>query len=191
MTGLLLLSGGRGRRMGASKHDLPHPDGGTWGGHLVRVFRALWPEGPVVVLGEPLPDHPDLLRCEDPREGPAVALRAWAQQDVPLPPVMRWWLVACDQVRWTVPSLRAWHRRVQAVDPAASHWVLATQEGHLQPLGGFLSDGLRPALAQSSATSLTGLATSLPHRLLPADGPEWQDLDTPEARRAFEAERRS
>ena len=77
--GLLLLSGGSGTRMGAPKHALPHPGGGSWGGHLVGVFAAVFPDGPVQVLGDPLPDHPDLPRLEDPREGPAVALRTWAR----------------------------------------------------------------------------------------------------------------
>jgi len=59
--GLLLLSGGAGQRMGARKHALEHPAGGSWGGHLVRVFETVFPEGPIQVLGEPLPDSPELL----------------------------------------------------------------------------------------------------------------------------------
>ena len=84
-TGLLLLSGGAGRRMGSPKHALGHPAGGSWGGHLVRVFESVFPGGPILVLGEPLPDRPELQALEDPREGPAMALRQFDrfQNDAP------------------------------------------------------------------------------------------------------------
>ncbi len=186
MTGLLLLTGGQSRRMGAPKHSLPHPEGGTWGSHLVRVFEAVCPGGPVVVLGEPLPDRPDLPRLDDPREGPAVALRTWCA--APTPEAARWWIVACDQVRWTPDRLAVWLRRAEAADPGADRWVMAEHGGCLQPLGGFLGGSLRPLLAGSCERSLTGLAQAARRLVLPADGPEWQDLDTPEERRAFEGE---
>lgn len=172
--------------MGEPKHALAHPEGGTWGGHLVRVFGAVCPGGPVVVLGEPLPDRPGLPRLDDPREGPAVALRTWC--GAPAPEAGRWWIVACDQVRWTPDRLAAWFRRVEAADPGALHWVMAEHGDRLQPLGGVLAGGLRPVLAGSGERSLTRLALAVPHLVLPAQGPEWQDLDTPEDRRAFEAE---
>jgi len=184
--GLLLLSGGSGTRMGAPKHALDHPDGGSWGGHLVRVFAALFPGGPVQVLGEPLPDHPDLPRLEDPREGPAVALRTWARLEAPA--VDRWWVVACDQVRWTPQRLSAWARISEATDPEAARWVMALHDGHLQPLGGWLPDGFRALLAASTERSLYALATRLPHLALPSDGAEWVDVDTPEDRQAWERE---
>ncbi len=182
--GLLLLTGGRGTRMGAPKHALPHPIGGSWGGHLVRVFRALFPEGPVQVLGEPLPDHPGLPCLDDPREGPAEALRAWAR--VEAPEVDRWWIAACDQVRWTPERLTAWAHAAEAIDPEGARWVLALHGSHLQPLGGWLPAGLHPALAASAARSLVGLAESLPNVAVPAEGPEWLDADTPGERAAFE-----
>lgn len=185
MTGLLLLSGGQSRRMGVPKHALPHPEGGTWGGHLVRVFRTVCPEGPVVVLGEPLSDWPLLPRLDDPREGPAVALRTWCATQAPRED--RWWVVACDQVRWTPDRLAAWLRRVEAEDPDAAHWVMAEHGGRLQPLGSVLPGGLRSALTASDERSLSRLARSVPHRVIPTEGPEWQDLDTPEERRAFES----
>lgn len=185
--GLLLLSGGGGTRMGAPKHALEHPLGGSWGGHLVRVFAAVYPEGPVQVLGDPLPDHPDLPRIEDPREGPAVALRTWAGQEAPT--VDRWWIVACDQVRWTPPRLREWARISEVSDPAATHWVMALHDGHLQPLGGWLPDAFRARIAVSTERSLYALATRLPHLALPSDGAEWLDVDTPEDRQAWERER--
>ncbi|NWJ42044.1 MAG: NTP transferase domain-containing protein [Geothrix sp.] len=183
-TGLLLLSGGSGTRMGAPKHALAHPGGGSWGGHLVRVFAAVFPDGPVQVLGDPLPDHPDLPRLEDPREGPAVALRVWARADGP--DVDRWWVAACDQVRWTPQRLTEWARIGEAADPEATHWVMALHGGHLQPLGGWLPDGFRPSLITSTTRSLMGLATALPHLAIPCDGPEWVDVDTPEERAEFE-----
>jgi molybdopterin-guanine dinucleotide biosynthesis protein A len=184
LTGLLLLSGGEGRRMGRPKHDLPHPAVGSWGGHLAGVFEALWPSGPVVVLGEPLPDRPGLPRLDDPREGPAVALRRWCA--APAPAEDRWWVVACDQVRWTPERLEAWFQRATAADPGATRWVMAEHDGRLQPLGGFLPGLLRPALAHGTERSLIRLAQGVPHLVLPAEGPEWLDLDTPEDRRAFE-----
>ena len=185
MTGLLLLSGGQSRRMGEPKHALAHPEGGTWGGHLVRAFEAACPVGPVVVLGEALPDRPTLPRLDDPREGPAIALAHWCA--TPAPPEDRWWLVACDQVRWTPDRLVAWLRRVEVADPLAAHWVMAEHGGRLQPLGGVLAGSLRALIAGSGERSLTRLALAVPHLVLPATGPEWLDLDTPEDRRAFEA----
>ncbi len=184
--GLLLLSGGSGTRMGAPKHALAHPGGGSWGGHLVRVFATVFPGGPVQVLGDPLPDHPDLPCLEDPREGPAVALRTWARQGVPA--VDRWWVVACDQVRWTPERLAEWARIAEAADPDAAHWVIALHGSHLQPLGGWLPDGFRALLAASAERSLYALATRLPHLALPSDGAEWIDVDTPEDRQAWERE---
>ncbi len=189
--GLLLLSGGGSRRMGTAKQDLAHPEGGTWGGHLVRVFQALHPEGPIQILGEALPDHPALPRLDDPRQGPALALRHWAKILLPAAQlnVERWWVVACDQVRWTPERLEAWTQTCEAADPAAAHWVLALHEGHLQPLGGWLPQALRPALSQSTGASLLRLVQALPHLALPQEGPEWADVDTPEERSEFEAGR--
>jgi molybdopterin-guanine dinucleotide biosynthesis protein A len=152
----------------------------------VNVFEGLWPEGPIAILGEPLPDRPELLVFDDRREGPAAALRDWCA--IPAPPADRWWVVACDQARWTQARLADWFRRVEAADPAAKHWVLAEHGGHLQPLGGFLPDSLRPALAGSKESSLIALVQTVPHLVLQTQGPEWLDLDTPEDRRAFDAE---
>ncbi len=183
--GLLLLSGGAGNRMGAPKHALDHPEGGSWGGHLVRVFEAVFPGAPVLVLGDPLPDRPALPRLDDPRQGPAVALRTWASVETPA--VDRWWIVACDQVRWTPERLIDWVRACEREDPGAAHWVMALHDGYLQPLGGWFPAALRPTLAASSARSLMALADALPHLALPQDGFEWTDVDTPEERRGFEA----
>ncbi len=183
--GLLLLSGGAGNRMGLPKHALDHPAGGSWGGHLVRVFAAVFPGAPILVLGEALPDHPDLPRLDDPREGPAMALRTWAMAAVP--DVDRWWVVACDQVRWTPARLSAWAATCEVADPTAANWVMAQHGGHLQPLGGWLPQRLRPALATGSGRSLLALAEALPHLALPRDGSEWLDVDTPAERAEFEA----
>ena len=177
--GLLLLTGGLGRRFGAPKHLQPHSAGGTWGGHLVAVFEAVFPGGPARVLGEGLPDRPDLAPLADPRQGPAVALRHWASgaEDHP----ERWWIVACDQIGWTAEALRAWHRAATAADPGAEHWVLARVRGRIQPLGGFLADALVPGLARAGGRSLMALSEALPARILDADGAHWLDVDTPEA----------
>lgn len=185
--GMLLLSGGRGTRMGSPKHALDHPAGGSWGGHLVRAFRAVFPKGAVQVLGETLPDEPDLPPLEDPRLGPAKALRTWAQAEVLAPPPERWWIVACDQVRWTPASLRTWAALCQRAEPANARWVIAEHDGHLQPLGGWFPNRLRPQLAAIEANSLLGLVEALPHLVLPQLGDEWCDVDTPEERRRFQA----
>jgi molybdopterin-guanine dinucleotide biosynthesis protein A len=186
--GLLLLTGGQGSRMGAPKQNLVHPSGITWGSHLVTVFRSVFPDGPVQVLGEALVDHPDLAVMDDPRRGPAVALRHWAVGFAPIVDV--WWVVACDQVRWCEEDLQSWSELARAVDPECRHWVFGRFDGYLQPLGGFLPHSLRPALAISKACSLWALAESLPHCILDNNLPGWRDVDTPEARKDFEAENR-
>lgn len=178
MIGLLLLTGGEGRRLGGPKHLQPHPRGGTWGGYLVEVFEAVFPEGRIRVLGAPVPERPELECFADVREGPARALADWAAWEGP--GVARWWVVACDQVRWTPARLQAWNHRAEAADPAASAWVLAEHGNRVQYLGGILGGTLLDAVAASSARSLGALFDELPTRLLPESGPEWGDVDTPE-----------
>jgi molybdopterin-guanine dinucleotide biosynthesis protein A len=175
--GLVLLTGGRGRRFGAPKHLQPHPAGGTWGGYLAGVFAAVFPGGPIQLLGEALPDRPDLAPLDDPRQGPAEALRRWAGARRAHPD--RWWIVACDQIRWTPDALAAWHARAVAADPDADRWVLARHGGRLQPLGGFLADALAPRLAGAAGAALMALVDSLPCRILEAEGDQWLDQDRP------------
>lgn len=181
--GLLLLTGGRGRRFGGAKHGQPHPGGGTWGGHLVRVFREALPGGPVQVLGQALPDLPDLPCFQDAGQGPAAALEAWAAS--PVESAARWWVAACDQVRWTPETLRAWHAAAAAADPGEARWVLARDGDHLQYLGSFLASSLLPALAAAPARSLRDLLAALPATVLDWPGEVWRDVDTPEALRAW------
>lgn len=182
--GLLLLTGGRGARLGGPKHDRAHPAGGSWGGHLVRTFRAVVPQGPVQLLGSPLSEVPELRCFEDPRLGPAVALRTWAAG--PGPSVAdRWWVVACDLPRWTPVALGAWWARARAEDPLGRAWVLAEVEGRLQPLGGFLPAALAGALAASEGGRLRDLVMALPHRILTAAGGCWIDVDDSEALEDF------
>jgi len=177
--GLLLLTGGKGRRFGGPKHAQPHPRGGTWGGHLVGVFEAVFPGGPVQVLGEPLPDRPELVPMADPGQGPAAALAHWAGRAVDTPE--RWWVVACDQVRWTPEALAAWHGRVLEADPRADHWVMAQVEDYAQYLGSFLPSHQLGTLATLQAFSLRDLARGLPTLTVPWPHPCWADVDTPEA----------
>lgn len=179
--GLVLLTGGKGARLGGPKHDRAHPKGGSWGGHLVSVFRAIVPGGPIQIIGAPLPDFPELTRVEDPREGPAAALRVWAASNPP--PARRWWALACDQPRWTPEAFAAWLAEAEGVDDA---WALVVREGHRQPLGGFLSAAMLPSLARSEARSLHGLLDAVPAHELP--GPSWMggDVDTPEELFSFE-----
>jgi molybdopterin-guanine dinucleotide biosynthesis protein A len=182
--GLLLLTGGQGARLGGPKHDRPHPHGGTWGGHLVRIFEAVFPQGPIEVLGEPLPDRPELYRVEDPRQGPAVALKAWAAQGR-AGGAQRWWVVACDLPRWDEGALRGWWEQARAADPDAAVWLVAEVLGQLQPLGGFLPGRLVPTLLQVDSRRLLDLWRALPGRKLPASGGHWEDVDEPEALTRF------
>ncbi len=173
--GLALLTGGRGARLGGTKHDRPHPGGGTWGGHLVRVFRGVVPEGPVQLIGASLPDFPDLPRLDDPREGPAVALRTWAASNPP--PARRWWVLACDQPRWTEAAFAAWLVEAEGVDDA---WILTVRDGYRQPLGGFISDPVLSILARTRGRSLHALLDQVPVRELPGRFWMGDDIDTPE-----------
>jgi molybdopterin-guanine dinucleotide biosynthesis protein A len=183
--GLLLLTGGLGRRFGGPKHLQAHPGGGTWGGHLVAVFGSVFPEGPVQLLGQALPDHPELPPLADPSAGPAVALRHWADLTRAQPQPSRWWVVPCDQLRWTPELLIAWHQAAVAADPEATHWVMARHGGRLQPLGGFLAASLLPLIAPLPVRSLMAMAEALPSLSLDSPGEHWLDVDTPEALQAF------
>lgn len=183
--GLLLLTGGRGRRFGGPKHGQPHPSGGTWGSHLVDVFGAVFPGGPVQVLGEPLPDRPDLPLARDPGQGPAAALVQWAGQPLAASRPERWWVAACDQVRWTPEALAAWHARAAQADPGAAHWVLARHGDHLQYLGGFMASRLRPGIAGAPPGSMRSLVLGAPHLILDDPSDSWLDVDTPGAREAW------
>lgn len=178
--GLVLLTGGKGERLGGPKHGRPHPQGGSWGGHLVSVFRAVLPDGPIQVVGEALPDFPLLPRLDDPRQGPAVALRTWAASGPP--PARRWWVLGCDQVRWTAESFESWLTEAETGDAA---WAVTVREGRRQPLGGFIAASLLPALARAGARSLGALMDALPARELPGTGWAGEDIDTPEDLAAF------
>jgi molybdopterin-guanine dinucleotide biosynthesis protein A len=176
--GLVLLTGGKGQRLGGTKHDRPHPRGGSWGGHVLGVFRQVAPSGPVVLLGSGLPDHPELVPFEDPRQGPAVALRTWAASQ-PCP-VGRWWVVACDQLKWTASGLQTWWEEAERADPKGRAWVVAHTAGQIQPLGGFFGGELMPLLAQAEGSSLRNLMQCLP--VIAREGPvaSGLDIDTPE-----------
>lgn len=175
--GLLLLTGGQGRRLGGPKHSRRHSEGGSWGGHLVQVFETVVPKGPIQILGEPLPDRADLYSVPDEGLGGAAALIQWAGR--PAARARRWWVLACDQVRWTPEHLRTWLEMAEHHDPSASRWVVARSEGLLQPLGGFLSEGLREPMALLHHHRLTDLVRALPHLVLEWDSPVWADVDTP------------
>lgn len=175
--GLVLLTGGQGRRYGGPKHLQPHPAGGTWGGYLAGVFQAVFPDGPVQLVGDGLPDRPDLAPLADPRLGPAAALRAWAAG--PRAPARRWWLLACDQIRWTPEGLAEWYHLAAGADPGAELWVLARHRDRLQPLGGFLGEALVPRLPGLPGAALMALADALPCRVLASAGDVWLDQDRP------------
>lgn len=180
--GMLLLTGGQGRRLGGPKHDRPHPSGGTWGGHLVRVFLEVFPRGPVQILGEPLPDLEGLEGAEitvvpDPRQGPAVALTTWARSEPPA--VVRWWVVPCDQVAWTVADLSAWYSLADDADPVGRGWVMAREGEREQPLGGFIGSMLLPSLASFEETRVRDLAARLPRCIVASNAYRGLDVDLP------------
>jgi len=180
--GLLLLTGGKGARMGEPKHAIAFPGGGSWSGHLVRVFEDSFPGALVRVLGNPVPERPELRVVEDPRQGPAVALRTWAQAEEAT--LDWWWIAACDQMRWTPEALQAWFRRATT----ERRWTMGSHGGHIQSVGSWLPGELLPALREQAGHSLRSLMEQLPHRVLEVEGPEWLDLDTPEERRAWEGQ---
>jgi len=182
--GLLLLTGGQSARFGEPKHLQPHPAGGTWGTHLVDVFEDVFPGCPVQILGEGLPDRPEYPALADPRQGPAVALEHWAGLTGG-GQARRWWVAACDQVRWTPATLDSWYTRAVDADPWMRHWVLARHRGEVQYLGGWLSGDLVPELAGQRATSLWALAKAVPCLELGSEGDQWLDVDTPEALKAW------
>lgn len=179
--GMLLLTGGQGRRLGGPKHDRPHPSGGTWGGHLVRVFREVAPRGPVQILGEPLPDFGDLGTgvniVSDPRQGPAVALSTWAQSEPP--PTIRWWVVPCDQVAWTAADLLAWYSLADDADPKGRGWVMVREGEREQPLGGFMGSMLIPSLASFEESRVRDLVARLPRCIVKSDAYRGLDVDLP------------
>ena len=180
--GMLLLTGGQGRRLGGSKHDRPHPAGGTWGSHLVRVFREVFPSGPVQILGEPLPDIQDLMDTgiavvRDPHQGPAVALSTWAQSEPPL--TVRWWVVPCDQVAWTAGDLAAWYSLADDADPSGRGWVMVREGEREQPLGGFIGSTLLPSLASFEETRVRDLVARLPRCIVASDAYRGLDVDVP------------
>jgi len=181
--GLLLLTGGKGERMGAPKYALPFPGGGSWAGHLVSVFEAAFPDAELRILGNPVQERPELPVIEDPRQGPAIALQTWARTET----LERdwWWIAACDQMRWDAETLARWFQ-VAALGP---EWTLGRHQGRFQPMGSWLPGSLVPTLARQDCRSVFALVEALPHRLVDVEGPEWLDLDTPEERRAWESAR--
>ena len=187
--GLVLLTGGSSSRFGAPKHLQAHPEGGSWAYFLVRLFRQVLGEGPVRILGEPVAECPDLPRIDDPREGPARALSRWAAAETQS--VRRWWVVACDQVRWNPASLAAWHEAARQADPSGQAWVMPEILGELQPLGGFLGGELLSHLGRSTERRMLVLAGSMPNLSLPWEAEPFLDLDDAEAVAAWLRERRS
>lgn len=180
--GMLLLTGGQGRRLGGPKHIRPHPSGGTWGGHLVRVFREVFPSGPVQILGEPLLDIEDLLDTEiavvsDPHQGPAVALSTWARSEPP--PAVRWWVVPCDQVAWTAADLSAWYSLADDADPKGRGWVMVREGEREQPLGGFIGSILLPLLASFEESRVRDLVARLPRCIVASNAYRGLDVDLP------------
>ncbi len=180
--GMLLLTGGQGRRLGGPKHNRPHPSGGTWGGFLVRVFRDVFPRGPVQILGEPLPDIEDLVDngitvVSDPHQGPAVAISTWARSEPP--PTIRWWVVPCDQVAWTAADLSAWFSLAGDADPKGRGWVMAREGEREQPLGGFIGSMLLPLVASFEETRVRDMVARLPRCIVKSDAYRGIDVDFP------------
>lgn len=166
--------------MGEPKHAIAFPGGGSWSGHLVAIFEEAFPGAAVRVLGNPVPERLELHVVEDPRQGPAVALRAWALAEEA--EIDWWWIAACDQMHWSPETLQAWFRRATG----ERIWTMGRHMDHVQSMGSWMPNELLPALREQQAHSLRALMGQLPHRILDVDGPEWLDLDTPEERKAWE-----
>lgn len=141
----------------------------------MRVFRETLGPGPERVLGEALPEHPEVAVLEDPREGPAAALVRWA--GVERVQALRWWVVPCDQVHWTREFLEDWHRAAAAADPRGDFWVAAETEQGRQVLGGFLGGRLPPALARLRFRRVGELFGALPSLTRPWAWAPFEDVD--------------
>jgi molybdopterin-guanine dinucleotide biosynthesis protein A len=175
--GLLLLCGGKGQRLGGPKHLRPHPKGLSWARHLVNTFRELCPKGPVHLLGDQIPDALGLV-VKDPRQGPAVAISAWAK--IELPETRRWWIVPSDQVLWEPKNLASWLEEAENVDPDGEHWVMALESQREQPLGGFIGSKILPRLANLHETRVRDLVRTVPKIAIHSRAYQGLDVDTPE-----------
>jgi hypothetical protein len=146
------------------------------------VFREIFPNGPVQILGEPLPDIEDMMDVginlvSDPHQGPAVALFTWARSEPP--PVVRWWAVPCDQVAWTAPDLLAWYSLADAADPKGRGWVMVQESEREQPLGGFIGSTLLPSLASFEDSRVRDLVARMPRCIVKCDAYRGLDEDDP------------
>jgi molybdopterin-guanine dinucleotide biosynthesis protein A len=184
--GIIILAGGRARRLGG--RDKPGLVVGA-GSLIASVVRAGTAAGArrVVVVGPPRPGLPGVsfVREEPPGAGPVPALRrGLAEAADPWVAVL-----AAD-----LPFLRSGHLRAllaAAGDRAGA--ILADDTGRPQWLAGCWRTGaLRQAVTGYQRDSLRGLLGPLAPalvRLAPAPGepPPWLDCDTPgDLRRARE-----
>lgn len=193
-----LLSGGESRRMGRDKALLPHPEGGTWLGHTLRLLARL--DAPISLLSRH-PAHLELaqgLQAEleargvsleliaepPPWEGPLLALHRLMERH----PSERLLLCPVDMPDL---SLAALHTLLAAADDPApaqepTRLYLAHDGARLQPLLGLVpsSAPIRTHLAAAVGRGerrLQSWLVELPCQAVPLDPCAIRNVNRPEA----------
>ncbi len=181
-----LLSGGASRRMGTDKALLPHPEGGTWLEHSLRLLGEL--AVPISLLSRHR-EHQHLARAMElpqlevlaeppPWEGPLLALHRLMERH----PEQRLLLCPVDMPDLTSSALQALRRAADAA-PVTIH--LAQDGERLQPLLAVLpaEAALRRHLAAavgSGERRLQGWLEQHPHRPVPLDPQALRNCNRPE-----------
>lgn len=149
-----LLSGGESRRMGTDKALLPHPEGGTWLEHALRLLQSL---GEPVTLLSRHPEHLELaarlsviaVAEPPPWEGPLTALGRLMD----LHSGAALLLAPVDMPGLRPESLRA----LLQADPGAGSGIITAHDGQReQPLPGLYPATAANRTALESYTSAGG-----------------------------------
>ena len=150
-----LLSGGASQRMGQDKALLPHPAGGSWLEHTLRLLAEL--EAPITLLSR-WPQHqtlagalqlPQLETVAEPPpwEGPLLALHRLMERY----PNARLLLAPVDMPHLNTAAL---HTLLEAAAMAPERIHLAHDGARSQPLLGIYPSP--PAIRSALATAISG-----------------------------------